>query len=300
MPLKKNPKDFTIGADPEFLIFDENNEIIAADKWGNEEDNFGADAGDINFEVRPTPSYSPLEVVNNIHEIFLQQIFKESKFANVYSWKAGSYFSPHRSFYDNGYPLGGHIHFGTKGIIAGRDSTKILSQYVGACSILIEDRKEGQKRRAGEEEYYCYGQPNNFRTQNYGFEYRTPSSWITSPYVAAAILCLAKTVLFEVINNTSFKPGNYANKEDFKEMNTTKVKLHFPKLWDDVKKMALYPIYKQYLEFIPFLVDNNRNWFPKCGMKAAWGVIDVNALPKQNITLDSIWGHYKENSNKPC
>ncbi|MEK6882062.1 MAG: hypothetical protein AABY22_20770, partial [Nanoarchaeota archaeon] len=106
--------------------------------------------------------------------------------------------------------------------------------------------------------------------------YRTPGSWITSPYIAAAILCLGKTVMFESLNNTKFKWQSFVKPTDFTLMNTETVKKKFPEIWKDITKMQLYQKYKPYIDLLYFLVNSNLTWFPSVTMKNAWGIADLH------------------------
>jgi hypothetical protein len=92
-----------------------------------------------------------------------------------------------------GYPLGGHIHFGVKSHqLHPLLGAQYLSQYLGAIGLLVEKNSEAKQRRGGD-----YGGFDDYREQDHGFEYRTLSSWLTSPYVASAFMCLAKTVMLK-------------------------------------------------------------------------------------------------------
>ncbi|MEK6881395.1 MAG: hypothetical protein AABY22_17360, partial [Nanoarchaeota archaeon] len=122
--------------------------------------------------------------------------------------------------------------------------------------------------------------------------YRTPGSWITSPYIAAAILCLGKTIMFESLNNMKFKWQSFVNSDDFTSMKTAKVKRNFPKIWKDITKMQLYQKYKPYIDLLYFLVNSNLTWFPSVTMKNAWGIANLHDYTRSKINLDVIWLKY--------
>ena len=187
-------------------------------------------------------------------------------------------------------PLGGLIHFGyTNSNIDKAEIAKILSQYVGAITILIEDEKTGLKRRCD------YGYYTDYRAQPYGMEYRTCSSWLTSPYVAAGVLCLSKTVMYEILNNSQFKWEMRVGESDFNNMNIPIIRSYFPSVWNDITKMYLYQKYKINLDLLYFLVNNNLTWFPVEGTKAAWGIVNPHPeiMPTYRaIGLNTIWGRY--------
>ena len=276
--------DFKMGADPEFICIDYTHSIVEADTiLGDFNTPVGTDGG-TRFEIRPQSSEEPLDIVRNIQTLLKQQSFLKPIFYDL-TWLAGSYQHDHS--------LGGHIHFGIPKHKMGRETAiGFLDQYLGSITLLIEHRDQGLARRQTE-----YGGMGDYRNQIYGFEYRTPSSWITSPYVAAAILCLGKMILFESLNNPKFKWQTFAKPYHFTNMNTPYLKTKFPNIWSDITKMKLYQKYKPYVDLIYFLVTENLSWFPTTTMKNAWGVANLAKYTNKSVDLDLIWLRYK-NLNK--
>src|SRR5690606_20534376 len=91
--------------------------------------------------------------------------------------------------------------------------------------------------------------------KDWGFEMRSISTWLQSPKIALAMLCLAKVVIQEVVNNRSnFKFKSYVAPQDYLEMNQDKLYELFPEIWADIKKMHAYTHYKDYLQIIPQLI----------------------------------------------
>lgn len=284
--MSKTTIDFTLGADPEFGVADSQGRIISGEPFIQDANHpeilndIGLDGNGVTLEVRPAPSANPLEVVSNIRGILRRQVQRKPAFLNQ-RWIAGSYYGR--------YPFGGHIHFGGADMrrkITSQDASAILDQYLGAVSILIEDRAEGMSRRREGR----YGHRSNWRPQNHGFEYRVPSSWIVSPYVAASMMCLSKTVMHEALNNTTFPFGNYVDDHTFSQMRTAELKAsHWGNLWKDIQKMELYQLHKPYLDLIYFLVQNKLTWFPKRGMKEAWGIANEEVEAPSDLDLEVIW-----------
>ncbi len=278
--------DFTVGADPEFVCLDTRGEIVyACDLVSEEADTeLGADGNHKTFEVRPAPSQNPIQLVSNIHDIFVRQSLEQPEFLKL-NWKAGSY--------AGGLPIGGHVHFGLKRdqIDCGCACT-FMDNYVGVISLLLEDYEGGTRRR-----YDGYGIPTGdakLRVQPWGFEYRVMSSWLTSPYVSAAILCLSKVVMYEAVNNPNFKWHKFACRSYFEEMKQSKVLEKFPKIWADIVKMKLYQEYKPYIDWIYFLVTNRLTWFPKNSMRESWGVVNMQPCITNKIGMDIIWSRYNQ------
>jgi hypothetical protein len=284
--------NFTIGCDPEFCITNkEEGSVLSAEDY-YERNCIGSDGGGVAFEVRPDYSTDPLRVVSNMHNNLLQLVRKEVDFGDPeYVWQAGSFIATIEQ------PLGGHIHFGSiDSELTIPCACEWLDQYVGAASILIEDKEEGIARRERD-----YGYKGDHRVNDHGFEYRTPSSWITSPYIAAAILCLAKTVIHEALKLGGKKPTIRINNRHIAGMQVTTVRNKFmADIWPEITKMELYQDYKPQIDIIYMLVKNKRKWYPRTDMKTSWGIINLDKAQQPenpNIKLDTIWQQVKNKKN---
>lgn len=270
--------DFTMGADPELTCM-EGRKIVESGNYTDESAMFGCDGNGVTFEIRPSPSMDPLQVVTNIHEIFVKQAKTEPRYLK-YKWMAGSFFY--------GYPMGGHIHFGTKGKVEIKTAVTHLDHYTGSISMLIEQTNQGKARRK-----YGYGKMGDYREQHHGFEYRTPSSWLTSPYVAAAMLCLSKTVIYELLNNPNFDWKAHVSSKNFNQMEVEAVRAKFPDIWKDITQMSQYQVYKPYIDLLYHLITKKLTWFPNSTMKEAWGLVDVTKYQKNKFDIGMIWNRFQ-------
>jgi hypothetical protein len=210
-------------------------------------------------EIRPMFSVDPLIVVSNIKKCMQEAVSRQPKLMD-YKWKAGSSYGEY-------YSLGGHVHFGAK---LGR-SVSQLAKYFAPIGLALESRQEGLLRHA----HGSYGQLTDYRNQVWGGEYRTLSSWITSPNVAKGILCLAKTVGQELVERKITEIGDVLNITDdyVNNFRLTKIREIALSLELTIQNMRLYPTYARYIKFIFSLIKAGKSWFPKgMDMKAAWGV----------------------------
>ena len=317
--------DFTMGADPEFACVDNNGVFINAsdflhpirDEMGLSEGcsdgvfpshQFGADGSGRPFEVRPKPSVEPLEVVENLSYILRNSALQDPRLFR-YDWHAGS------ACLRN--PLGGHIHFGVKDLkIEGiLDAVDVLDTYLGSITSLIEGEGGSYRHSTG------YGNPGGFRQQPHGFEYRTPGSWLTSPYVSAGCLCLGKVIMAEVMNNPKFSPkwhmqhakdmeGPYNDYDEvmgrtlhfqrtpraglISRLLLSSIREKFSAIWGDITQMMLYQEYKPYVDVLYFLVSHKLTWEPKVGMKQAWGVEEIKQRIPRSMPMDLIWSRYRQ------
>ena len=279
--------DFTIGADPEFACVHKRRIVNACDYVEDDSSvDFGCDGNDITFELRPAPSKNPIQIVNNIRDIFVRQVIKDPQFLK-FKWVAGSW--------HKGYPFGGHVHFGlNRNQIRYTDAVDFLDHYVGACCLLIEKQSDARKRRCDD-----YGHMGDMREQDWGFEYRPMSSWLSTPYVAAAMLCLSKTVMYEVMNNSKFKWHKFVVADDFPKCDQARLIKHFPAIWDDITKMHLYQTYKPYIDLIYYLVSNKLTWLNTNDMKDCWGIVNMEKCISDKVGVDVLWNRYNLEINTP-
>lgn len=277
--------DFTIGADPEFSCEYRNRLVSASDYVGGDSHlDFGRDGNAVTFELRPAPSKNPLQIVHNIRGIFMRQVMREPKFLK-FKWVSGS-------FHLN-YPLGGHVHFGlTNQQVDHYDAINILDHYVGVCSLLLEKRSDAIRRRQD-----SYGHMGDMRVQDWGFEYRPMSSWISTPYVAAAMLCLSKAVMYERLNNSKFVWHRMAVSNDFVRCDQKRLLTLFPTIWNDITKMHLYQKYKPHIDLIYHLVSNKQSWLHKNDLKECWGIINMKPYITEKVTVDVLWNRFNNEGN---
>lgn len=286
-------QDFKIGADPEFG-FKKNGRIIEAvdiiECECEDTDQFGLDGCTSIAEIRPKPSANPLKVVSDIAKVLHDGVERNPETATL-EWKAGSIVS-------DDTPIGGHIHFGTHAVnYANKPGREVfldtLDRYLAQTVILLEDPREAETRRNDE-----YGGLSDCRDQPWGFEYRTLSSWLTSPYIAQGVLCLAKAIVWETMYNGL---GDHDDEitdviqDDFMAARLDPIRKKFENgLWRDIRKFELYKKYKKPIDLLHTLIEKRRNWFPTCGMKVAWGIESIPDVgPMKRTTLKTIWSGVK-------
>lgn len=274
MPTNINPimsnktkiNDFTLGCDPEFSLYYKNSRIIYAyDALYDEKTNYsggeiGYDGNETQFEIRPKPSKCPIEVTQNIQNIIC------ASFKNIKRLQNKRVVIKSNS----SYGCGGHIHFGIKRDDIS-DILKFLDAYVGVISMLLEGKESSTKRRKNS----GYGHSFDYRHQDHGFEYRVPSCWLSHPCITAAILSLAKVVVFESLNNKKASISHDKHAVVCDIINSSKISFaqkQFPSIWSNVTKMQLYPKYQNHLKIIPLLVSQNKTWFTKSSFLNNWGV----------------------------
>lgn len=188
--------EFTIGCDPELIIHHKSVGCVSAEAFIDCEKytlehafgEYGLDGAPFTMELRPKEANTPLELARHIQLCLLQACNDNPHLAEL-NWMAGA---AKESINIDGYraihPIGGHIHFG---IPQKPFMVKMLDRYLALPYALLEDKDEAFLRKKEK----SYGRLSDARPQNWGWEYRTPSSWLYSPALAIATLSVAKHII---------------------------------------------------------------------------------------------------------
>lgn len=278
-------KDFTIGSDSEIVLIDpKTNRPVRITDYVDRSAPFGADdhSKNISCEIRSGFSKNPLEVAKSI-KIIMQQAIDDIPELFDFDWHAGAFIKS--------VPISFHCHFGHEKNLLDIDyAVTFLDEYALSLSILLEDRKQGLKRRAYNltpaNNEVSYGKLGQYREIEHPklnrWEYRPISSTLSSQEICTAFLCLCKIVLFEHINNPGLRYKGYITPEDVITMNTKKIYSLFPHIWSEIQGMILYKKYAKHLQIIHDLIIAKECWTPKnIDIKAAWGLkLDENCISK--------------------
>ncbi|MDP3487974.1 MAG: hypothetical protein Q8S19_08595 [Bacillota bacterium] len=269
MPIfqKANPayleKIVSIGADPEFMLRDgRTGRLIMASRFFPREGLVGCDARFVKgvvsgyplAELRPEPSYSPLQLVENIRTT-MNKALRLAPYSNV-QWRAGS--MPFAKF-----PIGGHVHFA--GVPLSGQLVRVLDNYLAIPLLLLEEPIAARKRRKK------YGYLGDFRhKQHGGFEYRTPASWLVSPEVTKAVMCLAKVLASEYQLLTQDLFLMPSAQEAFMTAKRDYFKPHFASIWSDLSKTSTFRLYAKDIEIIETMVKEERTWNERVDIRRTW------------------------------
>lgn len=223
-----------LGADPEFLIFDDEDYIIAANDLMEKDGIIGSDGA--MAEIRPFPAIMPEDLVDNIKTIFTDKELTAP--INPFVWKSGCYFSDQ----NRDYPVGGHIHIGNPAVIESKPIehrsrffvalNRILDEMIAIPMIKMDGEFEGSRRRT-----MCnmgnYGFFGDWRDCNGRLEFRTLSGrWLCHPTLAEAVIGTTKTVVEEFYKMVESQDFNmeYVLPNNF-ELYYTNGKYDNPDLW---------------------------------------------------------------------
>ncbi len=171
---------FTIGADPE-LVCRKQGQFISAHNYFKANSSCGLDGCEAVFEARGFYDESVIDLTSKIYQVL---DYAHDKAPEL------EFISGH---FVDGYAIGGHTHFSIDPIPEIIDGLDIV---LGSLSNCIDDKIQRQKReRSG------YGKKGAYRRKSYGFEYRTPGSFLLSPSVTLVHLTLAKLAVVGVLED---------------------------------------------------------------------------------------------------
>lgn len=262
-----------LGADPEFMLYNtKNGRMTPASQFFPRDGVVGCDAlrtpnrqSRPIAELRPRPALSPLRLMANIEDAMLSA-YRLAPYRNI-KWLAGS-----RPF--QGYSIGGHIHFSN--VELNSHILRALDSYLGLPVFLLENRQTAVKRRVR------YGYLADFRTKDYGgFEYRTLASWLISPQIAAAVLCLAKIVASNYLYLTRNCFLGTESQRAFYEGDQEHLRPMFNDIWSDLSNLDMYAVYEQELQIIPDMINSGISWDEREDIRKSWG-ITINSVKKND------------------
>jgi hypothetical protein len=178
-------KILTFGADPEAVLWNiDSGQIIGASSAGfpshgsaraNRKPSLKCDGHSNTFEIETPPFTNPEAGV---------ELFREAFTA------LSNYRSYHLDFLGGGrvggQNLGGHIHFSLR---LDNDIRRVLDSTLGHLGFIVCGKNQWSRVKTGH-----YGRYGDTESKSYGFEYRTPPSWLVSEEWTLAFLSLAYTV----------------------------------------------------------------------------------------------------------
>lgn len=300
---------FTMGADPE-LIFANSDGFVPADRvlayTGNggsveyedvddeeydDEENesssgMGTDGHSATGEIRPKYGWTPIQLVRNIQTLFANACYEFPTITEM-NWLAGAY--------KHSEPIGGHIHFGIYRDAWDRMKLTTALDLFLSCNIMqLEIQTEARERKES------YGRLGDVRNQDWGTEYRSPSSWIHSPALALAVLSLAK----HIVNQPHIKSDIFAGlaadslygvsydtvKEKYRSHDVRFFRESREKVWEVINSWPVDPDVKDGLEIFKTMLDKNYR-FGFGDFKKNWGLrINTGEIKRNNgLQFDAIW-----------
>lgn len=192
-----NTKKLTIGADPEFALVNPLTHLLvsAQSVFTPRYSEFGLDGNTTTAELRPAPSVNPLKMVENIYNI-LDMAKKEYPQVFRLNLQASNINAM----------VGGHLHFGHPLFLdsnSKRSGAAIALDGLLAPLVATVEIPDHRQARLNSN----YGKLGDYRPANWGFEYRTPASWLANRRLSEAVAALGYAIVNEFVRlNGQFRP----------------------------------------------------------------------------------------------
>ncbi|MCY0876404.1 MAG: hypothetical protein OWT28_09060 [Firmicutes bacterium] len=252
-----------LGTDLEFMLKTRQDKMMLASKFFPKQGTVGCDArtfgGDRNkrplAELRPAPGRTPEELCRNI-ENGLQEAAKLARHEYP-KWVAGS--APFERF-----PIGGHIHF--SGLPYTGRLVSLLDVYVGLPLMLIEDPVSASRRRPR------YGFLGDIRHKAWGFEYRTPSSFLVDPDLAQGALALAYVVAMHHAQLPYLPLHTAENSKAFYRTDRDQLLSMALEVREQLSRTASYARYREVIDPIFDMIVHDEVWDESVDVRTAWGI----------------------------
>lgn len=202
-PIEKPPNvEIMLGADPEFEVLNDGCIImcpttVVKGSFDNTRlvEAVGTDGARTQIELRPKPAKTPEQLVENIKILF----------ENINHY--------HISAKGQGYPVGGHIHFGLvhktglpKKLPCTQDFIKLIDYFLGKIFVPLSGCARGE-----------YARLTGYREQPHGFEYRSlPAAVFENPEIARISFKIALEIATKYYNTSDFSLKGTATLEEYK------------------------------------------------------------------------------------
>ncbi len=253
-------REVKLGADPEFML-SKSRRMIPASIYFPRHGRVGCDNIRTRDrqrhpigELRPRPSISPLKLTENLKATLHRALTLAP--SRKLKWVAGS--SPFK-----GYPIGGHIHFSN--IKLNFAVLRSLDNFLAIPILMLENSKTAALRRKK------YGALADYRIKKYGgFEYRTLSSWLVSPEITRAVLCLAKIIVSHYLELNQNYLNTLEAQKAFYKGDKEYFKPVFNELWSILGQTNMYSLYKDEIQVIQDMINNGASWHEQDNLRRTW------------------------------
>lgn len=213
----KRFKGIMLGCDPEFFLIDDNtNDIVSAEKFVQKYDDVGYDG--LMMEIRPLPSTGVDGLMTNISNLFSKAraaINKKPGGENI-SMRAASCYRP-------GVTAGFHLHYGLPPKLLGKSydletitrlMVMVSDYYVGIPSVISEGKDDVLRRTVP---YLQYGKPGGYVLDHRTLEYRLPGGYLLRhPLLSSGLISLGITVIEDLVSRINVCTDQFSKLDELK------------------------------------------------------------------------------------
>jgi hypothetical protein len=252
-----------LGADPEFLIQNQNGKIVPASFFFTQTGAVGCDSVTYRgaqtvrpiAELRPSPGKNVMELVSHLQTTM--RIAARRMPEGEWTWISGA-------FPMKGFPLGGHLHFSS--IWLNSSLLRALDNYLALPLMQLESDASRYRRPR----YGCLG---DFRLKAHGgFEYRTLPSWLVSPTITYGVLALAHCIIIHYLNLKQRPLTQLSHQVSFYQGNRDALYSIVIQLWNDLECLDTYHEYKSQLESFKALILSRYKWEERADFRRKWKI----------------------------
>ncbi|MCL6632974.1 MAG: hypothetical protein K6T63_10105 [Alicyclobacillus herbarius] len=252
-----------LGTDMELMLRNSAGKMVLASKYFGRRGPIGCDDRSIHMdgrrlpllELRPEPDTNPLVVVNRLRDLMTEAALTINR--RGVQWRAGS--MPFRPFC-----TGGHIHFSNVPLTG--HFVRVLDNYLGLPLMLVENPETAVLRRPR------YGFLGDVRHKSWGFEYRTPSSFLVDRDVATAAMCLACVLaahhrdlpvvdLYDIHLQTAFYRADQAALRQIALRNL-----------GNLGGLAVFERFRDYIMPLVEMIEQGRTWDETVDVRVVWDI----------------------------
>jgi hypothetical protein len=257
-----------LGADPEFILRQQDGRVKSASKYMGKIGQVGCDAlilpdKRVIFplaELRPDPCLEPKELVRSLYRTMRLAARKITD--PGLEWLGGG--MPLK-----GFPLGGHLHLSR--IWLNSHLLRALDNYLALPLALLEPVGK-QKRRPR------FGFLGDFRRKSHGgFEYRTPPSWLLSPRATKGVFALTRLIADHYRELPKQILCDLEMQRNYYEGNREKLVETVREIWCDLRALPDYLLYRDYLDPFAELIFRMRPWNEQKDFRPAWSIPPFSA-----------------------
>jgi len=258
-------RELLIGADPEFLLVGPDGRVVSASRYFPRDGAAGSDALRVRgrlrcpvAELRPDPAPDPAGLMRGIRGLMRRAEAMTAEAGRPLRWLAGGMPVP-------GFALGGHLHLN---VPPSARLLRVLDSCVALPLAAAEDARALRRRPR-------YGALGDFRAKPYGFEYRTPPSWLVSPLAAqaafaAALLAARHTALLAAL--TGLPSETEAGRRAYYEGDRDALRAIARRVHDAMRRVPGYALHRRWIAPFFAALEREAVWREEADIRPKWGL----------------------------
>jgi hypothetical protein len=258
-------RELLIGADPEFLLVGPDGRVVSASRYFPRDGAAGSDALRVRgrlrcpvAELRPDPAPDPAGLMRGIRGLMRRAEAMTAEAGRPLRWLAGGMPVP-------GFALGGHLHLN---VPPSARLLRVLDSCVALPLAAAEDARALRRRPR-------YGALGDFRAKPYGFEYRTPPSWLVSPLAAqaafaAALLAARHTALLAAL--TGLPSETEAGRRAYYEGDRDALRAIARRVHDAMRRVPGYASHRRWIAPFFAALEREAVWREEADIRPKWGL----------------------------